>query len=149
MIGLVASVVFWAVYAQIEGIREAYYWHVKNTFRVIDIKMPTDEHFLWSIHRFIVLLLALNFASCYLDNSGNMYLIIPAALSFMLIFPFIHDGFMYRQRNILNDRVYPKGFWDQSTTSTAKLTKYFTPVVRTICFVVGVITYSTVIYLAL
>lgn len=147
MITLIGVMVSWAVYAQYEGIREAYYWDAKN--RLPFRKLPIDEHFLWTCQRSAVFILAIYTVTLKINDLSLFYLVILSGVSLMLTFPFIHDGFMYKWRSILNNRVYPKGFWDQSTTSTAKLTKYFTPVVRTICFVVGLITYGVVIYLAL
>ena len=54
--------------------------------------------------------------------------------------PFIHDGFYYTFRHKI-DRVYPKKFFAQSKTSTAILTRFMTPVVRTLLFVVSLTLY--------
>lgn len=63
------------------------------------------------------------------------------ALLFILMFPFIHDGMYYTRRNIMNVAIYPKKWFDQSNTSTALLTKFFTPWVRTGLFVIALILY--------
>ena len=59
-------------------------------------------------------------------------------LCYIMAFPCLHDGIYYWQRNKLNPSIYPKKFLDQSTTSTARWTKYFTPVVRTLLAISGV-----------
>lgn len=55
-------------------------------------------------------------------------------LCLAVMFPFIHDGQYYLFREKLVKGTYPKGWFAQSTTSTALSTKYMTPVVRTILF---------------
>lgn len=59
-------------------------------------------------------------------------------LSYMFVFPFVHDGAYYSMREKLVSGTYPKKWFDQSNTSTALLTKFFNPTVRTIFFIVGI-----------
>lgn len=66
-------------------------------------------------------------------------------LAYCAMFPFIHDGGYYSMREKLKPGTYPKKFFAQSKTSTAFLTKYMTPVVRTILFVLAV---AYIIYVA-
>tara|TARA_R110000803_G_scaffold199045_1_gene262945 strand:- start:670 stop:930 length:261 start_codon:yes stop_codon:yes gene_type:complete len=63
------------------------------------------------------------------------------------IFSFFHNGMMYKTRNDLNKRNYPKGWWDQSTNSTAWSTKLMTPLYRSIQLVIGLIIYIITFYL--
>ena len=59
----------------------------------------------------------------------------------MLIFSFFHNGAMYMQRNKMEPKLYIKGWWAQSETSTAALTKLMHPISRTIQAILGVIGY--------
>jgi len=43
------------------------------------------------------------------------------AISLALLFSFFHNGVYFMTRNKLDSKIYPKGFWDDSTSSTAKL----------------------------
>lgn len=71
---------------------------------------------------------------------GLFYLICKdwvLTVSMIFIFPFIHDGIYYVTRNKLNPAIYKKGFWDDSTSSTALLELKLP--YRTTLFVVGFI----------
>jgi len=115
--------IFWILYALFEGWREGNYWHIKNDrLSLYNFK----EHTLWTMQRALVLI-----AICQMD--WLQYLLCA------LVFPFIHDGMYYHRRWQLNYRIYSKKWFAQSTTSTAFSTKFFTPVVRTGCFIVGII----------
>lgn len=66
-----------------------------------------------------------------------------------LLFSFFHNGAMYTERHLMDKKarprlgkwIYPKQWWDQSTTSTAVLTKLMGPVSRTIQMVIGLAGY--------
>jgi len=118
--------IYWILYAMLEGYREGNYWGARKTiFPYIDF----HEHKLWSSQRFAVLSIVI------------IHINIVVAIACMFVFPFIHDGMYYLRRNMLDPDIYPKGFFDQSTTSTAILTKFFTPMVRTVCAVIGIAIY--------
>jgi hypothetical protein len=107
----------------LEGVREGYYWH----FKPKDPFVKTNEHALFSLQRLILwstMLFVVNWVS---------------VLAIICMFPFLHDGAYYTTRNYLDKTVYPKRFFDESTTSTAKLTRVFTPVVRVLCALAGII----------
>lgn len=116
----------WCLYAILEGYREGNYWHIKPKSRS---GRNYYEHFLWSMQRFTVLLLVF-------IHSGWQ-----TGLSCILVFPFLHDGFYYTRRNELDSRIYSRMVFAQSKTSTAVLTKYFTPIVRTTLAIVGIFYY--------
>lgn len=90
-----------------EGIREAYYYHEASK---TDDKIKDNLHFTFFLQRFIIFVII--FILGY-----NPFLILAS----ILMFSFIHDGFYYYKRNILNPAIYPKKFMDHSTTSTAIL----------------------------
>lgn len=115
--------VSWILYASMEGIREGTYWHVLGLTRY----KPSIEHFVWTIQRMFVFFMAV-------ITTHSIFF----SASLLLAFPFFHDGWYYAERN-RHDGLYPKKFWDQSTTSTAVLTKYCTPFLRTIYFLLSIL----------
>lgn len=123
---------FWIVFMSLEGYTEGIYWD-----SVLEKRNATVEHKLWTIQR---VLFALSICAVY-------YFFTKATLLFLGYFgvvliissPFFHDGFYYYVRHRLNPLIYPRGFFDQSTTSTAFLTKYLTPIVRIILLTIAFI----------
>ncbi len=104
-IGMSILVIFmWISYSIGEGMREAYYY---------DSEMRTDRphsniHWLFFVQRGIVLIII----GVCLET-----ILLPIAL--ICMFPFIHDGVYYMQRNDLDVRIYLKRFTDSSKNSTA------------------------------
>lgn len=130
----IAPLVSWIVYALFEGYREAYYWHERVTS---PNKTDKDLHRIFALQRGTVILLI-----CY----GLLWPIGPwAILSFIglsCVFSFFHNGMQYLTRNKLNPYIYKKRWWDQSTTSTAKLTKFMTPFNRTWLMFLGILIWA-------
>jgi hypothetical protein len=112
----------WASLAIWLGEFEGRFFHYKNQ------NDKNNEHFLF------VLIRACTLIPIYMLTEWKSALCIAA------IFPFFHDGSYYTQRNKMDRFVYPKKWWAQSTTSTALTTRIFTPIVRTILAVVGLVT---------
>lgn len=135
---LIASYLIWILYSVFEGKREAFYFSYKVR-SAIDHKV--DEHAMFTIQRmFVAILICLVCFNGWLDC-------ILLLFSLMMCFPFFHDGSYYLTRKKL-DGIYPKGWFDQSTTSTAitdKL-KLFYPATRTITLVVslGIVIYEII-----
>jgi hypothetical protein len=119
------------VYAYIEGIREALYYHEATK---TNDTIKRNLHSLFFSQRLIVV------CFCVLLNA-NYFLI----ASCVLMFSFFHDGSYYAERNRLNPAIYPKKFFDHSTTSTAFFEFSFTW--RLILFIIGILLFiTTLIY---
>lgn len=116
--------IIWCLYSLFEGWREGEYFHRVEVTKDQGLKL----HIGWTLQRFLVLIIIIL-------SSLNWWLI-----SLILVFPFLHDGEYYSTRNDYNKQLYHKRFFAQSTTSTAITTRLFTPVVRTILFVLGITT---------
>lgn len=128
--------VLFIAYSAMEGWREAIYWHVKGGSRYYDWFPKVEEHVLFTIQRAITIIMG----SILLFFTGlHWCLCITSMVGYALTFTFIHNGIMYLTRNELDPTVYHKRFWEQSTSSVAKTTKFMTPVSRTIQFVVGIL----------
>lgn len=145
--------VIWVLYSLLEGKREAIFWHHRikssdyNTFKSI------DRHPMFMFQRSLTLL-STGMASFYI--SDNIWLGIYITVLNMLLFSFFHNGAMYLERKNMSREanptdstkwIYPKGWWDQSKTSTAKLTKFMSPVSRTIQASIGVVGYIVYLFL--
>ena len=128
MVLKITVLILWILFAILEGYSEGAYWHFKNGKNKYK-KTKGKEHSIWTVQRAIVV-----FFATYLV--GNLYY----AIIFALVFPFWHDGIYYLTRRALSfeNSTYRKGFWDFSTTSTAYLTKFNTPLFRTLYFIYGI-----------
>jgi len=129
---LILANIVWILYALIEGFREGYYWFFKSTSKRAD---EFEIHPIFAAQRGIVLLLICS-VLLFLVSPINACLNL---LSNALIFSFFHNGIYYITRNKLDSKVYPLGWKAESTTSTAKTTKFFNYRNRTICAIIGIV----------
>lgn len=120
-------VILFAGYAFMEGEREADYFHFR-WFKE-DQEVP-DEHVRFMLQRILVALLATGCACLQWGWFGLLLLPLIA-----LVFPFMHDGSYYMKRHELDETVYKKGWWDNTTSSSAKMS--IGPKLRTAMFAVG------------
>ena len=136
--------VLWILYAIIEGKREAIFWHHRIRSSDYQTYKDIDRHGLFSFQRGLMLA-ALAVASYQILD--NIYLVGYLFIMNALIFSFFHNGAMYAERYNMSmishpidstKWIYKKGWWAQSTTSTAWSTKLMTPISRTIQAIIGV-----------
>lgn len=133
----------WVSFSIYEGKREAFYFSYKMKAGLqLQQVFKLDEHGMFTVTRTFVAAIAL--IASY-NGILNCVLIL---LALALCFPFFHDGQYYVTRQKL-DNIYKKGWFDQSTTSTAQTDKLklFYPTSRIICFILslGLITYEIII----
>jgi len=122
------SVLIWISFALAAGVIEAFYFN-KNQ-RKIKVK-GKDIHFWFTLGRVIAALpIALTIASIV----GPLESFLFGAIM-VLVFPFFHDGAYYTTRNLLNKKVYPLSWFDQSKKTTAKFS--FNIVIRTIFLIIA------------
>lgn len=115
--------IIWILYAVVSARFEAHYYEHEINSKFTD---NFNEHKLLTFARLLVVTPLSIIASW------------KAGICLMFMFPFFHDGQYYTTRNLLNRNIYKRKWFDQSRTSTAILTKIFTPVVRIICAVAGI-----------
>lgn len=100
----IVILLLWIVYSILEGMREGNYY---------DAAMRSERsykniHWIYFLQRGIFL---------FVIGVTMETAIFPVSLAF--IFPYIHDGSYYCQRNDIDVRFYPKRFKADSSTSTA------------------------------
>ena len=122
----------WILYSMLEGLREGFYWHFKSHSKK---DCDFEIHPIFSLQRGVVLTLIGILLYTFIGWQS-----IISVLSMMLIFSLFHNGTYYCTRHKLDESLYPKGWSDQSTTSTAKMTKIMTYRNRTIFMILGVLT---------
>lgn len=106
------------VYAHYEGVREAYYYHLKRLSGRIDKNF--GEHSLWVLQR-TMFFIAIGGVLFYAEPDIRW-----ACASFagpVLSFPLFHDSGYYWKTHELDVKLYKNGWTDQSTTSQAKSDK--------------------------
>lgn len=133
---ILVSFLLWLIYSFIEGKREAQYFYMKLKSTVANSMLfKQDEHKLFTIQRLTVAALVIFLLWGAGINIFNCGIILTC---FGACFPFIHDGEYYVMRHQL-DGIYPKGWFDQSTTSVSLMDKFslLNPVSRTTAFVLG------------
>lgn len=86
--------------------------------------------------------------SCLTWYSYGFCMTIVNFISMGMVFSFFHNGGYYLTRNKIDKNTYPLGWKDQSTTSTAKLTKFMTFRNRSILMVIGyaILTFAYLCY---
>ena len=114
--------IIWILYCVLDGVDDGYYYYFKDPRKAGKV----NEHtFKLAIRVLFGLAISTN----------------PVVLaSFALMQPFLHNNAYYNTRHLL-DGSYELGLFNQSTTSTAKLTKLMNPIVRIILFVGGISLY--------
>ncbi len=137
MIAMIITNLIWVVYSILEGLREGFYWHFKGGSKpsITNKNCNFEIHPIFALQRGIVLLVI----GGLLYYTIGLYSIV-SVLSMMSIFSFFHNGTYYSTRNKLDSTIYPLKWRDQSTTSTAKMTKIMTYKNRTIFMILGVLT---------
>lgn len=120
----------WIAYISYEGIREAGYWH----YLIAANGKPSNEHKTWTVQRIFVFLTF--FIACGYELN-DIWLTLAFCGCLVLASPFWHDGNYYCSRHKLDPKIYDKGFFSQSTTSTAKMTRFGTPFLRTLYFLLS------------
>ena len=120
-------IILFMIYASLEGEREADYFHFR--WKHADEKIK-DEHLRFTLQRALVALLSTGCACLQWGWFGLLLLPLIA-----LIFPFFHDGAYYMKRHILDETVYKKGWSDNTTSSTAKIS--ITPKLRLGLMIIG------------
>lgn len=137
----------WIGFAILEGKREAIFWHHRVRSSDYDTFKEIDRHPLFALQRYCVLMLTSIGFQFLLDN---LWITIYLTVMNMFVFTFFHNGMMYLERRNMSmissptnsdNWIYLKGWWDQSTTSTALTTKFMTPISRTIQMILGVCGY--------
>lgn len=137
MIFIFANII-WILYACIDGFKDGFYWHFKNT----SLKNYKFEiHPIFSLQRGIVLL-AIGTSLYYTIGIYSLL----STLSMILMFSFFHNGMYYYIRNKLDSNIYKLKWKDQSITSTAKLTKIMTYENRTIFMIIGTLLQIFILY---
>lgn len=131
MISLILANILWILYSTLEGLREGFYWHFKSNSRR---DCTFEIHPIFALQRGLVLLSIGGF----LYYTIGLYSI-TSIINMALMFSFFHNGTYYYTRNKLDERLYPLKWKDQSSTSTAKLTKIMTYRNRMIFMALGVI----------
>jgi|694.fasta_scaffold63742_9 phosphoglycerol transferase MdoB-like AlkP superfamily enzyme len=121
-------------YFVLEGYREGWYWYYSMLSRnSIQFKEPRGNiHNEFTIQRCIVLI----FVYWLLWNQVNWINGLIFMIGLIMSIPLVHNGMYYMTRSYI-DKSYDKNIMSQSNTSTAKTTKYFTPKVRLVLFIVG------------
>ena len=108
----------WGLLALMFGAGEAVHIHYKpNYWQTFKRKTGFDIHALLVVIRvvpFIVLGTLMYF-------KGGIVDLVYFFLFCIFVFPFLHDGMYYQTRKLLsNGKVYPDGWIDQSTSTSAK-----------------------------
>jgi hypothetical protein len=94
----------WVAYAYLDGLIEAHYYDAL----VWSNRNHKDIHWMSFFQRGIILVIIGIITSSFS---------IPWSLA--LMFSYIHNGFYYKERNKLDNRIYPEKFKAESTTSTS------------------------------
>jgi hypothetical protein len=111
---LILAPALWLAYSLMEGTREGFLYAYRDAD---DPGYAKNLHPLFTAQRAVVVLALL----LPMLVISKWYFAPIAALSWMMVFPLVHDGFYYMTRNDLDGSVYPDRFRTNRNTSTAKI----------------------------
>ena len=117
----------WIGFASVSGILEAIYFSKRRKAIIKGL----DIHVWLTVIRSIV---AAPICLYIFFTVGLLESLLTCSV-FVLVFPFFHDGFYYSFREVLRAGTYPLYFFDQSTTTSAKISLKFS--FRTILLIIG------------
>lgn len=131
---LISIFILWQSYACASGIKDAVLWSKKGTKA-----FNWNEHLIFVVERLIIgLILTVSFLYgqySIFENFWYFFLIFP---SMFLTFPFIHNGFYYYSRNLIDNK-YPKKFLTNMAPHTTAKYPTGTFKARLLLFLVGII----------
>ena len=129
-VSMMIVIVCWISFCIIEGVREGIFFdcfgfqNPSPKESEMEIKARKDIHKIFTYLRIAVFIPAFVFVPWL------------CGIGLFLIFPFLHDGFLYLTRNKLNVGKYIKGFWSEPSNSSLALINF--PLwFRSTMFVVG------------
>lgn len=127
MIVKIILLVLWIIVALLEGTRDGFFF----AYRMQSKPDRFNMHWLFTSERTIVLvLIAWIYSRTYSFLDTGVF-----TFSLILLFSFLHNGMYYKIRHMLDKNIYPKGWWDSSTTSESMIE--FSIVSRTFLAIVG------------
>ena len=114
MIIKLSLLILWMSTALLEGTRDGFFYYARNTSANPDNK---NIHWIFALERLVIISLIgwIHILSYSILNTGVF------VISLILIFSWFHNGIYYKTRNYLDKNVYPKGWFDSSTTSESML----------------------------
>lgn len=123
-------ILIWISFSLMCGIGEAFYFNRK---RIKIIVHSLDIHFWFTLFRSII---AISLGIVIIKEVGLLESLLMGAI-FIITFPFFHDGAYYTIRELLRKGTYPKYWFDQSTTTSAKFS--FNITIRIILLILALI----------
>lgn len=130
IIMVTSGVILWSLF---EGIREAFYYDSKMRDVNASIK---NEHWMFAMQRLIV------FGAFSYHDEPVIQLIMMA--SFMLVFPFFHDGMYHQMRNWIDINKYPDGWTTDPDPDASNAVLDFPFWMRVLMLLCGVILFTLV-----
>lgn len=120
----------WILCSCLEGCRDAFFYFYKMYSTKSD---KHNMHWLFTLERAIILSAACYINSLYFTTLNTI--VFTTSLIFM--FSFFHNGTYYSVRHWLDKMLYPKRWFDSSTTSTSRIELGVIP--RTVMMIIGAI----------
>lgn len=113
MVKIILSLL-WVATSILEGCRDGFFY----SYRMNSAKSDNyNMHWLFTSERGVILALICWIGLDYMSTIETAFF----ASSLALCFSFLHNGMYYWTRNKLDNKMYPKGWWDESTTSESTI----------------------------
>lgn len=120
----------WILCSLLEGCRDSFFYHYRMNSTKPD---KYNIHWLFTLERGILLSAICFINSIYFSTVNTIIF----TSSLILIFSFFHNGMYFTVRHLLDKTLYPKKWFDNSTSSTATIE--LSAVARAIMMAIGLI----------